>query len=211
MNKRAVIAFFICLIFLSGCDSGPMSAGVSMRNDTETKSVETTCSEDDYNDIIDEFTDDQILSAARDLYVQCLAVTDKYKSGCVYDTDISVTTEINDKTFYMVSDSRINTFEDIYSEWMSVFNQKYFNEKSDIFSLYLSKDDKVWVCSDPCEVNSAYIDTVLVKVISRKENEAEIQAVSSYQQADGISKSEDVFSVIYSSNTFRAGKFNSPY
>lgn len=211
MKNRTFLVFLICLICLAGCEASPMKAGVSVKDRTDSKVTETSFSEETY-EIINEFTDEQILASARDLYVQCLAVSEKYLSGCVFETDSSVSLDHEGKVLYMVSDSRINSFDDVYSEWMTVFNKDYSKEQSDCFSRYFWEDNKVWADTDPYKPDLSYIDTVLVKVLSRKDNEAEIQAVSTYQKEDGsLSKSDDVFSVVYSSNTFRAGKFKMPY
>ncbi len=211
MRKRAFLFFFICMIGLTGCDISPMKVNFSFNDNSESNTVETSSAEEAY-EIINEFTDEQILDSARNLYVQCLDISEKYLSGCVYEVDSTVSLESEGDTLYAVSDSRVCSFDDIYSEWLTVFNKKYFDEQSELFSDYSEKDNKVWVNTDPYEGNTSYIDTVLVKVLSRKDNEAQIQAVSTYQNEDGsLSKSEDVFSVVYSSNIFRAGQFKMPY
>lgn len=211
MKKRIILVFLICLICFSGCEISPMNADVSDRENSEHDVSETSFSEDTY-EIINEFTDEQILDSARDLYVRCLEMSEKFLSASAFDTDSEVSMDRNGKTVYLLSDSRVKSMDDIYSEWMTVFNKKYFDEKSDYFSSYFSEDNSIWAETVPYEADPSYIDTVLIKVLSRKDNEAEIQAVSTYQNDDdSLSKSEDVFSIIYSSNTFRAGKFKMPY
>lgn len=212
MKKRAFLVFFTCLIGLTGCEISPMKVNFSADDNSVSEIAETSFTEDNTYGIINEFTDEQILDSARNLYVQCLAVSEKYLSGSVYDVDSTLSQDYEGNTLYTVSDSRVNSFDDIYSEWLMVFNKNYFDERSEVFSDYLLKDNKIWVNTDPYEGDPSYIDTVLVKVLSRKDNEAQIQAVSTYQNEDGsLSKSEDVFSIVYSSNIFRAGQFKMPY
>lgn len=208
--RSAVI--FCLLILLPGCNISPMKADyINTQEKTENIS-ETSNPDPEDDDIINSFTDDQILSAAREIYSNCLSIAEQYLSGSVFDVDTTESAVFEGKTYFPVSDSRVSDFDDIYSEWMNVFSSKYIDKESEMFSLYCFKNDRIWVQKRPYKADSSYIDTVLIKILSRNGNEAEISAVSTYQREEGnYSKSENVFSVVYSSDAFRAGKFTMPF
>ena len=214
MKKMFLLVLVPAIIMVTGCSGSYPKPDESAYNDITTEeAVFISESHDNKTENnINTYTDEHLLELAREMYFSACNMTEKYISGSVYAVNRSSTCIRNNQTAYLVSDSMVLTMDDISREWDNVFSTKYAEIYKDIFTNFFEENNSIWVIKKPYSRNASYMDSVISEISNRSENEIEFNVVSTYKNEDGTHKTITMpFSVVYSADIFRVGKFIMPY
>lgn len=217
-NRCIIFLTLLAVLSFSGCDFKFSSGGntsVPDISDSSASETQQSVSQDVFyeeENEINTFTDEQLLTLAREKYTMACLMTEKYLSGTAYVTDKSRTIDRGGETAYLVTDSMVASIDDIMNEWLIDFSSKYVALYNDMFSCYFQDGDDIWVIPQSYDVNETYLDTVISEVVERTDDEITFSAVSRYKKSDGTEKKVELpFSIVYSANIFKIGKFSMPY
>lgn len=164
---------------------------------------------------VDENTpDSELISTAQKLFETACTTNWNYHVGCPYTLDYE--TYVQNRLgwqYYLITDSSIETFEDVVADYQKVFSDKYGN---DLNELYLEKEGKVYALDGARGSNVYYLSSKVTAVKERSGNEIFFE-VEDYYSGDDFSGDKSVtekreFSAVISENgSWRAGKFTLPY
>ncbi len=214
MKKIFIFALVPAIIMATGCSDSYPKPDESAYNYVTTQEPGLTSESHDENEgkDINTYTDEYLLELAREMYLSACNMTEKYISGSVYSVDHSSTCIRDNQTAYLVSDSMILTMDDISRDWYNVFSSKYADIYKDIFTNFFEENNSIWVIKKKYPKNSYYLDSVISEISNRTENEIEFNVLSTYKNEDGTNKTSSMpFSVAYTADIFKVGKFIMPY
>ncbi|MDO5558648.1 MAG: hypothetical protein Q4F95_03525 [Oscillospiraceae bacterium] len=217
IDRKIFFLVAIVSLALTGCvtDQNIISstAGESLIQQTQNSHTEAQTTQEDEDKTIGSYTDEELFSAASELYSAACRMGERYISGHAYSVDKSITADIDSKKAYKVNDFMVSGAADIPNQWNEVFSEKYLSVYKDMFSAYSQKDNTVWAVQNATVKNPLYKDTQISRLVNRNDDEIEFTASSTYSDADGgPDKTIDVpFSIIYNDEKFTVGKFVMPY
>lgn len=162
---------------------------------------------------VEEQEDDVLIAAARELYSRACETEWRFTVGSPYELDHSSTVQNSlGWDFYLITDSRINSLDDVRADYHQVFSEQYTDAIDETFM----EDGGHAYCFDGSRgANIFYEETVITGITDKSENEIVFSVENRYSD-DGFgggaySSSEEFTAVIDSDGIWRVMKFRLPY
>lgn len=162
---------------------------------------------------VEEQEDDVLIAAAKELYGRACETEWKFTVGSPYELDHSKSVQNSlGWNFYLITDSRINSLDDVRADYHQVFSEQYMDAIDETFM----EDGGRTYCFDGSRgADIFYEETNITGIVSKSESEIVFSVENRYSD-DGFgggaySSAEEFTAVIDSDGIWRVMKFRLPY
>lgn len=158
--------------------------------------------------------DRTIIAAAQALYESACRTEWDFTVGCPFSIDQDSYIEAGNFSwrYYRITDSDINSYDDIANAYYKVFSRRYPSDE--LANLYCERDGAAYALCGNRGANIYYSSSRITGIKSRSDDEIVFTVENYYEGSDfgdGAHTETEEFSAVIENNTWKAGKFKLPY
>lgn len=164
---------------------------------------------------INSANDKTLIAAAQALFESACRTAWNFTVGCPYNVDMNSYIEAGSFSwrYYRITDSNINSYNDIINEYQKVFSSRY--PSNELPNLYCDNGDSAYALCGNRGANIYYSSSKVTDIKSRSDDEIVFTVENYYDGSDyddgAHTETEEFSVVIENGNVWKAGKFKLPY